>query len=127
MKAVTRKDIGIQSSNSSNRIKKAPNRLIKWLLIGVGTFFVGLGIIGIILPILPTTPFLLLATACYARSSEKFYNWLLNNKWVGKYIKNYREGKGISLKAKISVISLLWTVITFSAFFVVPILLYSSA
>ena len=70
-------------------------------MITTGTFFVGLGIIGIFLPLLPTTPFLLLAAACYARSSKRFYNWLLNNKWFGNYIKNYRERKGIPLQIKI--------------------------
>jgi len=103
-------------------INKISNRLVKWLLIIVGTFFVGLGIIGIFLPILPTTPFLLLAAACFARSSRRFYNWLLNNRWFGNYIKNYREGKGVPLKVKVLSISLLWITIIFSAFFWVSIL-----
>ncbi|MCK9613446.1 MAG: YbaN family protein [Bacteroidales bacterium] len=87
------------------------------LLVVAGSFFTGLGILGIFLPLLPTTPFLLLAAACYARSSEKFYHRLLNNKWFGIYIKNYREGKGIPLKVKISAISLLWLTIVLSAIF----------
>ena len=98
------------------------NRLVRVTLILAGTFFLGLGIIGIFLPILPTTPFLLLAAACYARSSKRFYSWLLNNKWFGNYIKNYREGKGVPLKVKILSISFLWITIVFSAFFVVTIL-----
>ncbi|MCD6598010.1 MAG: YbaN family protein [Bacteroidales bacterium] len=89
------------------------------VLIIAGTIFVGLGVLGIFLPLLPTTPFLLLAAACYARSSERFYNWLLNNKWFGRYIKNYREGKGIPLKVKVLSISLLWITIIFSAAFIV--------
>lgn len=92
-------------------------------MIVAGTFSLAVGIIGVFVPILPTTPFLLLAAACFARSSERFYSWLLGNKWFGKYIKNYREGKGIPLRAKVSVISLLWIVILFTAFLVVPILL----
>ena len=83
----------------------------------------GLGIIGIFLPLLPTTPFLLLAAACYARGSKKFYSWLLNNRWFGNYIKNYREGKGIPLKIKVLSISLLWATIGYSTVFVVDILL----
>jgi len=90
----------------------------KKLLILMGFFFVGLGILGIFLPLLPTTPFLLLAAALFARSSPRFYNWLLNNRWLGSYIRNYREGKGIPLKAKILSITLLWLVILYSAFFV---------
>jgi uncharacterized membrane protein YbaN (DUF454 family) len=95
------------------------NRLIKGLLTIVGTISVGLGILGILLPLLPTTPFFLLAAACYSRSSRKFYHWLLNNKWFGKYIKNYREGKGIPIKVKIFSISLLWLTIVFSTIFIV--------
>ncbi len=98
------------------------NRLVRGTLILAGTFFLGLGIIGIFVPILPTTPFLLLATACYARSSKRFYNWLLNNKWFGNYIRNYREGKGVPLKVKILSIFFLWITIIVSAVFVVTII-----
>ncbi len=97
------------------------NQLIRWVLIAAGTIFLGLGIFGIFLPILPTTPFLLLAAACYARSSKRFYDWLINNKWFGSYIKNYREGKGVPLKVKVYTISLLWITILFSAFFIISI------
>ena len=83
----------------------------------------GLGILGIFLPLLPTTPFLLIAAACYIRSSEKFYNWLINNKWLGNYIKNYIEGKGVPLKVKVLSISLLWITIGYSVVFVVHIFL----
>jgi len=108
---------------NTNDIKKIMNNLSRWALITTGTFFLGLGIIGIFLPLLPTTPFLLLAAACYARSSKRFYNFLLNNKWLGNYIKNYRERKGIPLKIKILSISFLWIVIGYSAIFVVHIFL----
>jgi uncharacterized membrane protein YbaN (DUF454 family) len=94
----------------------------KWLrviLIAVGSLFAGLGIIGIFLPVLPTTPFLLLAAACYARSSQKFYNWLLNNRYFGNYIKNYRERKSVPLKVKMLTIALLWVTIGFSVIFAV--------
>jgi len=92
-------------------------------LIITGSFFMGLGILGIFLPLLPTTPFLLIAAACYIRSSEKFYNWLINNKWLGNYIKNYIEGKGVPLKVKVLSISLLWITIGYSVVFVVRIFL----
>jgi hypothetical protein len=93
-------------------------------LIIAGSFFVGLGIVGIFLPVLPTTPFLLLAAACYARSSERFYNWLLYNKWFGNYIRNYREGKGVPLKVKVLAISFLWITIGSSVIFVIQVLLF---
>ena len=95
------------------------NQLLRAILITSGTIFLGLGLIGIFIPILPTTPFLLLAAACYARSSQRFYNWLMNNKWFGNYIKNYREGRGIPLKFKILTISLLWLTILNSIYFVI--------
>ncbi len=105
----------------SKQRDKTSNRFIRWVLIAAGTIFVGLGTLGIFLPILPTTPFLLLAAACYARSSKRFYDRLINNKWFGAYIKNYREGKGIPLKVKVYTISLLWITILFSVFFVINI------
>ena len=100
----------------------AMGTFIRILLITAGTFFVGLGIVGIFVPVLPTTPFLLLAAACYARSSQRFYGWLLNNKWFGNYIRNYLERKGIPLKIKVVVITLLWITIASSVAFAVQIL-----
>lgn len=93
--------------------------ILKAILVGSGTFFLVIGIIGIFIPILPTTPFLLLAAACYARGSKRFYNWLINNKWLGEYIKNYREGRGIPLTIKIILILLLWITIIFSTIIIV--------
>lgn len=95
------------------------SRLAKLLLIAAGTFSAGLGILGIFLPLLPTTPFLLLAAICYAKSSEKLYNRLLNDKYLGSYIRNYREGKGIPLKVKIITVSLLILTIGYSSVFVI--------
>ena len=93
------------------------NRAIRICLIITGSFFVGVGTLGIVLPLLPTTPFLVLAAICFSRSSERFHNWLLNNKWFGSYIKNYREGKGISLRQKVAVLSLLIFTIGYSCIF----------
>lgn len=107
----------MQRNRGSNRVHR--NSLIRKVLIVAGTLFVGLGIVGIFLPILPTTPFLLLAAACYARSSERFYRWLLNHRWFGKYIRTYQEGKGIPVKAKALSISLIWLTIFSSVIFVV--------
>jgi hypothetical protein len=98
------------------------NRFVRWLLIAAGTVSVFLGLLGIILPLLPTTPFLLLAAASYAKSSEKFYHWLINNRFFGSYIKNYREGKGIPLRVKITAISFLWTTILITAIFFIPVI-----
>ncbi|TRO44745.1 DUF454 domain-containing protein [Candidatus Bathyarchaeota archaeon] len=86
-----------------------------------GTVSLIFAIIGLVLPLIPTTPFLLLTAACYCRSSERLYNWLITNKWFGKYIKNYREGKGIPFKTKIFALTILWVTIGISALLLVPI------
>lgn len=94
----------------------------KILLITCGTISVALGVLGLFLPLLPTTPFLLLAAACYARSSEKLYDWLLGNRWFGEYIRNYRERKGIPLKRTAVAIALLWLTIGYTAIVAVSLL-----
>lgn len=91
--------------------------MIKILLMIIGFISVGLGILGLFLPLVPTTPFLLLAAACFAKSSEKMYNRLISNKYLGKYIINYREHRSMTRNVKISTIVLLWASMIFSAFF----------
>jgi len=97
------------------------NRLARFLLIGFGTLCVALGVVGIFVPILPTTPFLLLAAFCFARSSQTFLNWLLTNRWFGAYIKNYREGRGIPRREKVLTIIALWLTIGFSTLHAVSV------
>jgi len=97
-------------------------RFVRVALIVVGTISTALGILGIFVPILPTTPFLLLAAACYSRSSQRFYDWLLNNKYFGNYIRNYLEKKGIPLKVKVLTLAVLWATIGCSVAFAVEIL-----
>jgi uncharacterized membrane protein YbaN (DUF454 family) len=100
---------------------KTSQKLIRVFFFGAGSVSLALGAIGIVLPLLPTTPLLLLALACYCRSSERMTHWMLNNKYFGKYIRNYREGKGIPLKTKLFAIAILWAAIGYSAIFVIPI------
>ncbi|MBK8465594.1 MAG: YbaN family protein [Chloracidobacterium sp.] len=90
----------------------------KATLIFFGTVCVGLGVLGIFLPLMPTTVFLLMAAYCYSRSSERFHNWLLNNRWLGRYIKNYKSGEGISVRQKATTIAILWASIGFSIWYV---------
>lgn len=101
-------------ANINSKVKK--QKIIRVLLLVAGTFFLALGAIGIVLPILPTTPFLLLSAACYLRSSVRMHNWLLHNRWFGEYIRNYQEGKGIPLKTKVLALTFLWVTILCSAF-----------
>jgi uncharacterized membrane protein YbaN (DUF454 family) len=93
------------------------------LLIALGTVLVGLGVVGIFMPLLPTTPFLLLAAYCYARSSRRFYDWLMNAKYLGDYIRNYRERRGMTLGAKVVSLGSLWVAIGYSALFAGELLL----
>jgi uncharacterized membrane protein YbaN (DUF454 family) len=93
-------------------------KLKRQLLIIAGTLSLAIGIIGIFVPLLPTTPFLLLAAGCYLRSSQRFYNWLMGNRWLGAYIRNYFEGRGIPVKVKIFIIALLWVTIGISIWLV---------
>lgn len=81
---------------------------MKYFYIVAGTICVGLGILGIFLPLLPTTPLLLLAAYLYARSSQKLYEKLITNRYLGNYIRNFINKKVIPLKAKAYAISLLW-------------------
>jgi len=95
--------------------------LTRTLLIVGGTLCVALGILGMFLPVLPTTPFLLLAAVCYGRSSKRFYDWLMTNRWCGAYIRSYREGRGITLRQKALTISLLWLTIGYTVWFVLSL------
>ncbi len=95
---------------------------LKVILLIAGTICLGLGILGIFLPLLPTTPFLILAALCYVRSSEKMYKWLLNNKLCGEYLRNYLERKGMRVRNKIITLALLWATLGVSAFLFTDIL-----
>jgi uncharacterized membrane protein YbaN (DUF454 family) len=99
-------------------IKKQRNPLIRYALLAIGWLSVVLGAIGIFLPVLPTTPFLLLAAACFMRSSERFYLWLVNHRQLGPWIVDYLEGQGIPLKGKVYAISLMWLSIGISCYLV---------
>ncbi|MDQ0300709.1 uncharacterized membrane protein YbaN (DUF454 family) [Salibacterium salarium] len=97
--------------------------LIRFLLIIGGIVSTILGVIGIILPLLPTTPFLLLAAYCFARSSDTLYRRLLETKWLGTYIENFRSGKGIPLKTKWIAVIVLWTSSFYSIIYIVPLII----
>ena len=96
------------------------NKSIRLLWIFLGSLSVGMGVIGIFVPGWPTTIFLIIASYFYIRSSEKLYNWLLNNKILGIYLKNYYSGKGMPLKAKIISILMMWAFGLLSIFLWIP-------
>lgn len=97
----------------------------KWVnavLIVFGWLCVILGVLGIFLPLLPTTPFLLLAAACFMRSSPKFYAWLVEHPKLGKYIIYYLNGQGIPKRAKIMATLMIWFTMGISVIWVAPVL-----
>ena len=95
---------------------------MKTLYIVIGTISLALGILGIFLPLLPTTPFLLLTAALYFKGSFRLYNWLLNHRYFGPYIRNYRENKAIPLRAKIVSLVLMWGTMLYCIFFLIPLI-----
>ena len=96
-------------------MKPISEKLKRRLFVVAGSIALGIGITGIFVPILPTTPFLLLAALAYMRGSKRLYKMLLSNRFVGNYIRNYLEGKGMPLKMKIWTLSLLWVAILLTA------------
>ena len=95
---------------------------MKTFCILLGSLSLALGIIGIFVPLLPTTPFLLLTAALYFKASPRLYNWLIQQKHLGPYIRNYRENKAIPLRAKIISLLLMWGTMTYCIFFLIPLL-----
>lgn len=102
----------LENSKSLNQnIKhKHSHVMIRWVFFLLGLVFLALGIIGVVLPVLPTTPFVLVSAACFAKSSDKFYHWLINHRHLGKYIKDWEQRRAIPRKAKY----LAWSMMTLS-------------
>lgn len=91
--------------------------VVRILLLASGTLCVVLGLIGIFVPVLPTTPFLLLAAACYARSCDACHAWLLEHRWFGSFIRNWHEKRGVTRRQKSFAIAFLWAGIALSIAF----------
>ena len=89
-----------------------------WFSLGLMSMTVGL--IGIPVPGLPTTPLMILAAACFAKSSQRFYDWIISNRLFGHHVKNYREGKGIPKKSKPVILATLWVFVLFAVFVGIP-------
>ena len=101
----------------SNNYKDVVFFIKKSGLIFFGILSIVIGVIGIFLPILPTTPFLLIAAHCFIKSSEKLYNWLINHKQLGGFIRGYSLKDGITIRAKIVSLSCAFTAIIISSLF----------
>ncbi|WP_337866007.1 YbaN family protein [Ignavibacterium sp.] len=104
------------TNNSKVKNLELP-KLYRYLYLISGILLVAIGVIGIFLPVLPTTIFLILASACFVKSSPRANEWLKKHKILGMYIKNYQDKTGLTVKAKVINISLLWIMILLSAFY----------
>ncbi len=96
------------------------SRVSRWLWFSLGFIFMTIGLIGIPTPGLPTTPLMILAAACFAKSSQRFYDWIINHRLFGHHVKNYREGRGIPSKSKKIIIPTLWIFVLFAVFIGIP-------
>lgn len=109
------------ASPESSRTEFAQHsRHVRWIFLALGVFFVGVGIVGIFLPVLPTTPFMLLAAACFARSSDRFYHWLLNHAVFGRSVREWREHRSIPRRTKWVAILTMAATLAISIVFFIP-------
>lgn len=92
--------------------------MIKFSAAILGFIFLAIGAIGVAIPVLPTTPFVLLASGCFAYGSERMYTWLSNTKYFGEFIENYKNKTGVTIKTKIFALSFLYITIGFSLYFI---------
>jgi uncharacterized membrane protein YbaN (DUF454 family) len=98
---------------------RVSGKMMRGIYIVVGTIALVIGAIGIFLPVIPTTPLVILAAACYYRGSERLHAWILRSRWFGETIKNYQAGRGLTRDTKVRAIFLMWTTIIISAWFFV--------
>ena len=97
------------------------SRALRAVFVALGTLFLAIGIVGIFVPLLPTTPFLLLASACYLRGSRRMHEWLLSHGRLGTYIRAYEEGRGIPRRAKVLALLMMWASIGYAVYrFAIP-------
>jgi uncharacterized protein len=97
-------------------------KLLKLLYIFLGSISLALGVLGIVVPGLPTTPFLLLTAGLFMKSSPALYNWVISNRYLGPYIINYKRNNGLTLRQKRNSIFLMWIMISISIFIMIPIM-----
>lgn len=103
----------------SHHVREHDSRVIRVVLAALGLVFVGVGIAGVVLPVLPATPFFLLAAACFARASVRFYNWLLNHRVVGPTVREWQMHRSIPYRTKLWAIALMSGTLSISTLFFV--------
>lgn len=113
---------------NQNQISKSNNLVLRWFWLIIGLLLTGLGLIGIFIPGLPTTIFMILAASCYFKSSQRLYSWVMNHKYFGYHVKNYRDKKGMPLKAKIMSLIMMWLFVLYAVTLAISVdLLYIKA
>jgi uncharacterized membrane protein YbaN (DUF454 family) len=105
------------ASSPAPMLTPTRSRLVRWALIACGSALVGIGVLGIFLPLLPSTVFFLMAAGCYGKSSPGAYRWLTTNRLFGSHLKRYREEKGATVGTKLFSIGSLWLGIGVSEYF----------
>jgi uncharacterized membrane protein YbaN (DUF454 family) len=108
-----------QPVDYSHEVRAHNSRLLRLVFAGFGTLCVGIGLVGAVLPVLPTTPFMLLAAGCYVRASPRFYNWLLNTRAFGPLIREWRQYRSIPWRTKLTAIALMAATLSTSIVFFV--------
>ena len=104
----------------SSELEIKSNLFFRILWLALGLLFTVIGLIGLIVPGLPTTPLMIVAAACFFRSSKRLFNWVLSNKYFGNYVKDFREGRGMPRKAKFIALGFIWLFVSISVFVGIP-------
>jgi len=104
----------------SSELEIKSNPFVRVLWLSLGLLFTVVGLIGLIVPGLPTTPLMIVAAACFFRSSKRLFNWVLSNKYFGNYVKDFREGRGMPRKAKFTALGFIWLFVSISVFVGIP-------
>ncbi|WP_141732147.1 YbaN family protein [Oligoflexus tunisiensis] len=106
----------------SHEVRLIQSRSGRYAMVSLAMLFLVLGFIGVFIPIMPTMPFVLLAAVCFARSSPRFYNWLMNHQWFGPSLRDWKTTGGIRRKVKILAITVLVISMTPTIVFIIPIM-----
>ena len=94
------------------------SHLKRYLLVALGTLALGIGMVGLVVPVLPTTPLLLISAYCYLRSSNSLYRWLIGHRVFGRYLQDYLERRTIPRRVKAVALGTLWPSLLVSMFFI---------
>ncbi len=110
----------VTDTDQAEVIEVRPSRVPRPVLLAIGWSSVALGLIGVVVPGLPTTTFLIIAAWCFIRSSDSAYRWLLAHRVLGPYVRDYLSGKGMPARSKVIALAMMWTACVSSAWFFIP-------